>query len=545
VSYRDMPLAEQLEVTTTEMANRETLANKARVYTDAADELFEAGRSVGAATDRVEPSWPDEMGEGFVLRARGGRRQLDLWAARIESARPQVAIQAVLEQISVAHHTVTLNKARADELNGTLYPNRQAAEAAGAEILRLQQEAGDTLDELGRRYTTAAGAVEAATSGADWTQEIGELSAGDGGATAAGGGGGGGAADALAADTTAADTMAADAAATDTMATDAAATDTMAADTTAANAANTTGTDTTAGAGGGATAAGTAPSGSAAAGGGGVPAGLEPALAGGLSGGGTAPALPPTVPASVPPLSGTPVPGGGGPLVPPLIPAAATPSTGGSPTPAQSAAMAAARAGGFSALGAGGGVGGAARVPGVSLGGPAAIPAAATPVSSPTAPTAGTAPGGPGGGVPVAGQGGTGTAGGIPPMVPPMAGGAAGGRGGGPVPPGTRGAGGIPPMMPPAGGGGPYGGGAGSGATRGPYRDRRRRDEQPPGLPVVLTGKAGLADPFGLAPVRPLRHSPEDTRVTVELIDEDLWKVDEQAPEPVVAPTPPPVRARR
>jgi hypothetical protein len=209
--------------------------------------------------------------------------------------------------------------------------------------------------------------------------------------------------------------------------------------------------------------------------GGGATPGSNPGLAGGL---GAAPTIPP--PSSLPPLTPSPpMPGGGVPLVP-MVPSA---GLGAGP-----------RGGG------GGGGGGAARVPGVRVGGgaPSSIASAAVPVSSPATPAPAVAPGLPGG------AGGTSGApgGAIPPMIPPMGAGAMGaGSGGGP----------------------------GSGAARRPSGPGRgRRDDSTPGLPAMLTGKAGKRDPHAF--VARTRVAESDVPSTVQLIDEDLWQVRDQAP---------------
>ena len=236
-------------------------------------------------------------------------------------------------------------------------------------------------------------------------------------------------------------------------------------------------------AGAGPSQGGASPAGSAG-GGGSAP---DPSLAGGL---GAAPTIPPPTLPPATPLGPPVVPGGGGPMmpmIPPAFPGAGIRGGGG---------------------GGGGGFGGGGRIPGVSIGGSAAsgsIPAAGPTVSTPPVPTAGTAPAAQGG--PTAAQSTTGAGGGIPPMMPPMGGAAAGGgRGGGP----------------------------GSGAAQRPGRNRRR-DEPTPGLPAVLSGKAGKADLHAFT-ARTRATAPEsDVPTTVQLIDEDLWQVAEPAPAPVVA----------
>lgn len=140
------------------------------------------------------------------------------------------------------------------------------------------------------------------------------------------------------------------------------------------------------------------------------------------------------------------------------------------------------------------GVAGGARVPGVRLGGPTGAqpvntPAAPAPASAPTVAQLTSA-------TPASSAG----TGGVPPMVPPMAGGM-----------GMRGV---------AGGGAP-----GPGLARRTHRD----DDDPPtpGLPAMLSGKAGLPDAFRYTSAN--RAEDSDAPGTVQLIDEDLWH-DEAPP---------------
>jgi hypothetical protein len=99
------------------------------------------------------------------------------------------------------------------------------------------------------------------------------------------------------------------------------------------------------------------------------------------------------------------------------------------------------------------------------------------------------------------------------------------------------------PMMPPMGMGGGAGmgsGGApGSGAaTRASNNKNRRKDVVTPGLPVMLSGKAGQADLNAFAGRGRKQVEESDVPTTVQLIDEDLWQVEQKpaAEEPVVAP---------
>lgn len=189
----------------------------------------------------------------------------------------------------------------------------------------------------------------------------------------------------------------------------------------------------------------------------------DPSLSGGLGG---APVAPPSLPPVTPPPAAPALPVGGVPMAP------GVPAFGGR------------------------GVAGGPRVPGVRLGGPSQ-PIGAQPVNSPAAPAPAAAPTvaqltSP---TPVTS---TGTAG-VPPMVPPMAGGVGGFAGGG-----------IP----------------GPGLARRKHRDG---DDDPPtpGLPAMLSGKAGLPEAFRFTGAR---AEESDAPGTVQLIDEDLWHDEAGAP---------------
>ncbi len=204
----------------------------------------------------------------------------------------------------------------------------------------------------------------------------------------------------------------------------------------------------------------------------------DPSLSGGLGGAPVAPpALPPVAsPVAAPVAPGLPVGG-----LPPMAP------------------------GGFGGRGVSGGVSGGAgmRVPGVRLGGGG--PVGAQPVSSTAAPTPASAP----------------TVAQLT-AATPVSGNATSG---------------VPPMMPPMGAG--MGASAGGGGIPGPGAARRKRrdgggngngggDGEPPtpGLPAVLSGKAGLPDAFRFTRGR---RTESDAPGTVQLIDEDVWQ-EEQSP---------------
>jgi hypothetical protein len=179
-------------------------------------------------------------------------------------------------------------------------------------------------------------------------------------------------------------------------------------------------------------------------------------------------------------------------------------------------------AGGISPVG-GGGVGGGSGISPVGggvgggsvggLGGSSQIPSAATPVQAPSA-------AGPSGAAPA---------------VPPPAGAATTASSG-------SGMGGMP-MMPPMGAGGMGGGGTpGAGTASRPTSSgrNRRKEVVTPGLPVMLSGKAGMADMNAFTGRGRKQAAESDVPTTVQLIDEDLWQVEQKpaAEERVVAPAP-------
>lgn len=98
---------------------------------------------------------------------------------------------------------------------------------------------------------------------------------------------------------------------------------------------------------------------------------------------------------------------------------------------------------------------------------------------------------------------------------------------------GPLGAGGVPPMMPPMGGAGMGAGGGGNGPGSGAAQRRgnsrtKRRDGSTPGLPSMLSGKAGKADANSFA-VRGRRSAEPVVPATAHVVDEDLWRVDQWA----------------
>jgi hypothetical protein len=100
----------------------------------------------------------------------------------------------------------------------------------------------------------------------------------------------------------------------------------------------------------------------------------------------------------------------------------------------------------------------------------------------------------------------------------------------------ASGAGAPPPMMPPGAmspGGGGRGGKPGTGAIRPGGRARNRQTGETPGVPAGLRGKAGKtpsgAFPSVLATTRRSQEREQNAE-TLQLLDEELWKVEETEP---------------
>ncbi|TCC31985.1 hypothetical protein [Kribbella speibonae] len=154
-----------------------------------------------------------------------------------------------------------------------------------------------------------------------------------------------------------------------------------------------------------------------------------------------------------------------------------------------------------------------------------------------------------GGGLPgVPGGGGVGQKGGVDSQLPravpetgssqgPLSGGRApgapSGLAGGTGAAGAGAGGGMPPMMPPMGGaagaGSSKAGRPGNGVIAPGNRRRDRQQGDTPGVPVGLRGRAGkdLPGAFPAVPVNTRRRKEKtEAANTLQLLDEDLWKVE-------------------
>lgn len=109
---------------------------------------------------------------------------------------------------------------------------------------------------------------------------------------------------------------------------------------------------------------------------------------------------------------------------------------------------------------------------------------------------------------------------------------------------GAGASGGVPPMMPPgaggmgAGGGGKPGKSGAAGTIRPAGRKRDRQSEETPGVPAGLRGKAGkdLPGAFPAVPTSTRRRQEKAPAETLQLLDEDLWKVEEPDTAPPTQP---------
>jgi hypothetical protein len=473
-NYEAMPLQQQLDVINQEVANKNVLTAKGAMWQKASQELTEAGRSLAGATNTIAPEWDDGAGTKFVQVSRRTLTQLDTWKQNIDGAKPHDAIYLVANTLQPTQGIVQEQWRLAMEAVAAAQANAAAGYAArgvGSPAL-TQSEVNAVMlpfqQAAGRAMNILGGYYEEAAravTAASGGSPLSNPQAPFNGST------------------------------TSSPSTRAASPGGASPDGAAPGGAAPGGAAPGGAAPGGAAPGGAAPGGAAPGGAaGGAPAGgagADPSLAGGLSGGA------PTPTPNLPPGLGTtppPVPGGTG-TVPPFIPPIG--GLGGAP-----------RGGGLGGGFGGGGGGGGVRIPGVGLGGgvsggQTSIPAAGATVSVPTQPTQAGAP--------------------AVPQGPPVGGGTAGAGGSG-----------VPPMMPPMGGmgagmGGGGSAGPGSGAAQRPVNGRPRGDGRTPGLPPVLSGKAGKADANAFA-ARARRSTVEtDVPTTVQLIDEDLWQVDRSA----------------
>ncbi|MFC6022180.1 hypothetical protein ACFP2T_39240 [Plantactinospora solaniradicis] len=517
MDYSGMSLEQMVAIMEAENGHKEAIWAQIGVWTRAHGELVEASSSITGETAALQAGWDDVNGEQMVNAANRDASVIGGWRDQLGGQAPWHRIQDAGEEIGPTYAFVKqqyeLAKPLIAQLAAVDNPPLGLSDpgwAAGAAMLASQieayrQAAAARITALGKLFDDAAMAVTAAVNGDIWLSEALESAPADAPLAAVGPG-----------------TPAGGGVSTGGM-NSAALSPGGVPDTTPS--APQTAPDVPVTPSGAAAGGATAGAGAASAGGGAAPS---------LAGGASAPTLPSTAvpapggtgpggltPPTVPPIGGGP---GVGPAVPPMIPPIGG-AIGSGRVPAANVGGAARIPGvnlgglgngaGLSGIGGGGvgGIGGAGIGGGGAGIGPAAIPQAASPVGAP----AQVAPSGPPPAWPSAVPTGAATAAGtpmMPPMMPPMAG---------------------------AGAGGATGTGPGPGAARSSATGRGRGSQNPtPGMPAMLTGKAGKGNPHPVPP-RARRIRETDAPATVELIDEDLWQVGEQRGEP----TRPPARIHR
>jgi hypothetical protein len=583
-NYEVMPLAEQLKIMLQEAKNTNMLEAKSSMWRKAGEELGKAGKDIGKETTKIEPDWTDAAGKQFVERARNTKRVLDKWHHNITTAKPDDLLKQLSELIPNTY--AALNDV-ISRFNLWYSQNQEALAKEGyttkeqAELYppyNWRRHTGSMMNRIADLYGRATKAVDTASSGGKYegvNDQVKKPPQRRPTVTGDRGGGGGTVSGTAPTGTTGATPSVASADLEGVMAPRTDVPGVNGVDPGSVSPANPFGVSPNGVSPNGVDPAAVNPAVNPAAVNpaaanpqvstpdlsGTQDSGANPELAGGL---GTAPQvsapnLPPaTGGTAVPPVSGVGTPfippvggvgggGGSGGVSAPFIPPAGGGPGGGGPgglgsggvkLPGVSLPGGALGGGGVGGVGGGGlGGGGAAAVGGIGgfggggvggvsggvggiggggiggAGGPA-VPAAATPVQPPaTTGPAATAPGTP------------------PGLSPTAAGGTA------------MGGGGVPPMMPPMGMGGGMGagGGPGSGTASRPTgagRNNRRKDVVTPGLPVMLSGKAGWADVNAFAGRGRRQAEESDVPTTVQLIDEDLWQIEQKpaADERVAAP---------
>src|SRR6476469_5376100 len=518
-NYTAMPLAQQISMLEQEDKNQNLREAKSQMWKHAVVDLDDAEAELVRETDKLETAWTDPGGDTFVAKARDTQSVIRTWTQNISSANPATMLDQINALVPQALSLAQTNQTRFQQYMAT-----QGGVAINLGYSADQLEApyrepsGRLMDQIAALYEQAGGAVTKAGSGPKYRGIDGDPESGGPSPSVRGGGGGGAPAgavsaspgggpppgevtDPLASPTTGTDGQDAltrpDPSLTSPLGDDGGGADLPA----GADAAAGGGPDPTlsgglgtaptpsvtspVGAGGGAgtgagglgTGGGASPIPSLNGGLGGI--GARPGGGIGGGGGGTGVGALPTPITSIPGRGG-----GGGPFAGARVPGLSLGGGGGIP--------------GLGSEGHGGGGIGAAG------GGTGQIPAAATPYQAP----ASTGPGG------------------VAPTAPTAAGAAttAGGSGSG------GGMGGMPMSPMGMGGTGAGGGAPGSGAVSRPGRNNhnRRKEVVTPGLPVMLSGKAGMADMNAFVGRGRRRAQESDVPTPVQLIDEDLWQVEQK-----------------
>jgi hypothetical protein len=538
---------EELDLTAqSELSMVPRLEDSARMWQQAGTWVDEVQQSFTGAVQRMMPSWPAKTDAPmFQERADTSTTSLSQSLSVINGG-VQTSLQGLPPVIVQTANDV---RARLAEFNAkiaeynstpqTLLSGKGGAVSNPAadlenwipQLQRIVHDAGVALNGLAAQYTAVTPVVTAAGAGVRWVgPRAGSVQAGSGGTANAAAGGAGGA--------SAAGDPGMDAA---TAAGGAGGDEAGAA--AAGGGADGAGADAASAAG-----AGGAGAGGAGAGGGGAAGDAGSALPSaetggtGLAGGGVG-TLPPAqtaipggapgsnLPGALPGKPNTAIPPGGLPLLPiggQQVPPAKAATGIGKFTPLPQAATALGGGGGIGGTaGGGGGLGGAGLGDAKSAIKPAtpagtlnqSIPQVAKSVTGAT-PSTGQAPvlpGGPGNSLAGTSTGQAGT------TMPP-------------------------PMMPPGGLAGAAGGSrakAGTGAVRPGSPVRQRPTGPTPGIPAGLRGRTKKDEQAGFPTVPPLSNSKKQRRQTEEvetlqLLDEELWEIEQQSPatSPVAGPTP-------
>lgn len=552
--YTQMSLDDQLTMLEQENKNTRLLWAKAQMWANAAGELVQSGEIFEKETDKIETGWTDPAGQAFVERARNTRSLMATWTHNIQTAKPDRHLLDIGMLIPQALDLAQKNKEQFEAywaalskqyaMDMTPVAGRQSRADVEASF---REPSGKLMNQLADLYRQAGDAVTQASAGGNYEgvntvpkPKLGNPGV-NGGGGAVGGGGpvGGGPTGAVTSPLGDAPNARIDGGTVPLGPDGQPLTGPNGQPLTGPNGQVTSPTGLTNPTGGGGPAdiapletdpqlsgglggapvtaptLSGAPTGGGPTGGGvgGAPTPVVTSPIGGGGGGGTT-GNRPIGGGSTGPIGGGP--GGGGPT--PIVASPIT-STGGVRVPGVSGPLGGGGAGGFGPVGGGGigsvgggGLGGFGPVSGGGAGSAASsIPAAGTPFQAPASAAPGTAA----------------------PGVPPTSAGGA--------PSSGAGAGGMP-MMPPMGGMGGMGGGSGpgSGAAARPTSNNknRRKEVVTPGLPMMLSGKAGQADMNAFTGRGRKRAEESDVPTTVQLIDEDLWQVEQKPPaeERVVRP---------
>jgi hypothetical protein len=185
MSYAGMSLEQMDAMVRKEVSHLPRLRLARRMWVEARDELARSGASLGQEIATIAPQWTDQAGDLFVARASKAERGMAEWVARIDAAQPWVALDKLVEDIPEAQEFIARCLLTQKQLMADL--NSGGAGSIEGQFAELQQRAAARMAELGRLFTEATNAVQAAGQGAGVTS-----AGGGGGPEATGGGPGGG-----------------------------------------------------------------------------------------------------------------------------------------------------------------------------------------------------------------------------------------------------------------------------------------------------------------------------------------------------------------